>query len=265
MLSNITDIKHVFYINLESRSDRKQSVINELGKIGLSGTRFNAIKMVVGAIGCSMSHLEVLKMAKQNDYDHVVIVEDDIYFTNPELFKRQLNIFLSSHQSDWDVVLLGGNNNGPYKRIDDSCVRVCRCQTTTGYIVQKHYYDILINNIQNGLNGLMLYPNNDKLYAIDQYWFNLQSLHRWFLITPLTVIQKSTYSDIGKKVVNYTNDMLTLEPNIPEPVIQVKLNVNIKTGITFNSNKLPKRSLLNVQNIGRLSERKLGFKKMLYT
>jgi len=86
MVKNISDIKNVFYINLDYRLDRKQNVINELNKIGLTGTRFNAIKNQIGAIGCTMSHLEILKMAQKEDMDHVLIVEDDISFLKPLLF-----------------------------------------------------------------------------------------------------------------------------------------------------------------------------------
>ena len=45
MLNNISDIKNVFYINLESRTDRKKLVEKELDNLDLVGTRFNAIKL----------------------------------------------------------------------------------------------------------------------------------------------------------------------------------------------------------------------------
>ena len=56
-INSINDIKHILYINLDSRPDREAHIKKELLKIGFTGTRFNAIKMSNGAIGCSMSHL----------------------------------------------------------------------------------------------------------------------------------------------------------------------------------------------------------------
>ena len=49
-MNSISDIKHAFYINLLSRSDRKQHVENQLKSIGINAQRFNAIKMTNGAI-----------------------------------------------------------------------------------------------------------------------------------------------------------------------------------------------------------------------
>lgn len=209
-MNSISDIKHAFYINLQSRPDRKQHVETQLKNVGINAERFNAIKMANGAIGCSMSHLKIIENAKANNFEHVLIVEDDILFTNPNLFIQQFNTFLSNH-TDFDVALIAGNNVPPYTKIDDSCVKVTRCQTTTGYIVQKHYYDILIKNYKDGILNLIKEPANHFIYAIDKYWFNLQAIHKWYLITPLTVTQRADYSDIEKRPTNYTPAMLDLD------------------------------------------------------
>lgn len=211
VIKNIDDIKNIFYINLDHRVDRKEHVINELAKIGLCGNRFNAIKMKNGAIGCSMSHLKILQEAQKNSLEHVLIVEDDITFLDPETFKTQLNCFLESKCDDWDVILFAGNNMPPYDRIDDTCIKVSRCQTTTGYLVNRHYINTLANNIKTGLTNLINNPENKFQYAIDKYWFNLQSRDKWYLITPLTVVQREDYSDIEQKHTNYQSLMTDLD------------------------------------------------------
>lgn len=209
-MESISDIKHVFYINLLSRPDRKNHVESQLSSIGIAATRFNAIKMNNGAIGCSMSHLKIIETAKANNWEHVLIVEDDILFTKPKFFIDQFNKFLKNHQ-DFDVVLIAGNNLPPYNKIDDTCVQVTHCQTTTGYLVKNHYFDKLIINYKEGILNLMKEPNNHRLYAIDKYWFNLQKIDKWYLITPLTVTQREDYSDIEKRPTNYTPAMLDLD------------------------------------------------------
>ena len=224
MISNISDIKHAFYINLESRSDRKKHVEEQLKIIGIQANRFKAIKLLNGALGCSMSHLKCLEIAKENDWEHVLIVEDDIKFLNPELFIIQINKFLNLH-SVWDVVLIAGNNLPPHEVIDDSCVKVTRCQTTTGYIVKKHYYDTLIDNIRNGITNLIKEPKQHSLYAIDKYWFKLQQMNNWYLITPLTVTQREDYSDIEKRPTNYTRAMTDLSK---EWLVQPKKNIKME-------------------------------------
>ena len=207
------EITHAFYINLESRPDRKIHVENELKKVGINAERFNAIKMKNGAIGCSMSHLKCLQLAKEQGWKHLLIIEDDIEFTNPGLFKKKFDKFLKT-QENWDVVLLAGNNMPPYEEVGNYCVKISRCQTTTGYMVNGHYFDTLIENIKTGIQLLMREPQNHRMYAVDKYWFQLQQKDNWYLITPLTVIQKQNYSDIENRVTNYSNVMLDLDKKI---------------------------------------------------
>ena len=211
-INSLADIKNIFYINLEHRIDRKEHVEKELLNIGLKEVqRFNAIKMENGAIGCSMSHLRILQDAQKNNLDHILIVEDDISFLDPELFKNQLNKFFETHKNNWDVVLLAGNNMPPYKIIDDTCIQVSRCQTTTGYIVNGHYIKTLLQNVKIGLTHLINKPTEHAKYAIDKYWFILQQLYKWYLIVPLTVVQREDYSDIEKRVTNYEKHMLDVD------------------------------------------------------
>jgi glycosyl transferase family 25 len=207
----LDDIKNAFYINLEHRTDRKEHVEKELNNVGIKLTRFNAIKMKNGAIGCSMSHLKILQEAQKNKLEHVLIVEDDITFLDPELFKIQINKFFELHGNKWDVILLAGNNMPPYERIDETCVKVTRCQTTTGYLVNGHYINVLITNIKTGLSQLINKPSKIGNFAIDKFWFVLQRSSNWYLITPLTVVQRNDYSDIENKVVDYQNLMQDLD------------------------------------------------------
>jgi len=212
-LNSIADIKNVFYINLNTRVDRRQHVEKELTKIRLFAQRYNAFPHKVGAIGCTISHLSLLKMAKEQKLDHILILEDDITFLNPEIFVDSLNKFLSNHQ-DFDVLLIAGNNMGEYDKIDENCVQVHYCKTSTGYLVKSHYYDTLIQNYEESLKNLIKYSNIPKLvahFSLDSYWFNLQILDAWFLLTPLTIVQKQDYSNIENRVVNYNKLMLNLD------------------------------------------------------
>jgi glycosyl transferase, family 25 len=210
-IQSLQDIKHAFYINLEHRTDRRTHVENQLATIGILAQRFNAIQMENGAIGCSMSHLKLLQDALTNKLDHILIVEDDITFLNPELFKTQINNFFKNHGNKWDVVLLAGNNMPPYTNIDDTCIKVSKCQTTTGYLVNGHYIKILMQNIKTGLTHLISRPKEHEKFAIDKFWFVLQGLSRWYLIIPPTVVQRNDYSDIEKRVTNYEKLMVDLD------------------------------------------------------
>jgi hypothetical protein len=210
-LNNIADITNVVYINLQERIDRKAQVEEQLSKVGLINfNRFNAIKLPNGALGCSMSHLKCLQLAKERNLDHILIVEDDIIFLNPDIFVCQLNKFLQNNK-EWDVLLIAGNNVPPYRVVDESCVQVSWCQTTTGYLIRNQYYDTLITNIKEGINKLIREPKNKIMYAIDKYWLSLQKSDTWLLLVPLTVSQREGYSNIENCVTNFTKIMVDLD------------------------------------------------------
>jgi GR25 family glycosyltransferase involved in LPS biosynthesis len=203
-------VKHTLYINLDHRTDRKIHIEQQLQSVGITAERFNAVKTKHGAIGCSISHLKCLELAKRNNWEHVMIIEDDILFLNPTQFIENFNKFIKSNR-DFDVVLLAGNNIPPYERTADYCVKVRTCQTTTGYIVKNHYFDKMIQNIREGVQQLIVEPENRKMFAIDRYWFKLQMQDNWYLITPLTITQREDYSDIENRRINYNSMMTDLD------------------------------------------------------
>lgn len=209
-MNSFIDIKNIFYINLDKRIDRKRHFENQMKIIGWRAFRFPAIEHQNGAIGCSMSHLKLLEYAKMSKLDHILIMEDDITFLNPALFKKNLNDFLKS-KTNFDVLLIAGNNMGVFNVINKNCVQVTHCQTTTGYLVKNYYFDTLIDNFKQGIQMLFNNSNLLDLYAVDQYWSKLQQRDMWVLLTPLTVTQKPDYSDIEKRTMNYNKLMLTLD------------------------------------------------------
>jgi len=222
-MTTTTTISNIggFYINLNSRVDRKLHVEQQLDLLGIRDNvkRFNAILNINGRIGCSLSHLKCIQMAKEQNMECVLIVEDDISFLLPEEFVENVNKFLSNPENKWDVLLLAGNNLPPFTTNDEVSIQVSHCQTTTGYIVKNHYYDTLIANIKEGVAKLMKNPEHHYYFAIDKYWLHLQKQHRWMLLIPLIVVQRPDYSDIEKRHTDYQRLMTSID----------KTNLNVRT------------------------------------
>ena len=203
-------LENIYYINLESRTDRKTHMIEQFKLLGWEGNQVSAVQMTDGRVGCTLSHIKCLKMAIEKNLDYIVILEDDIHFLTPQVFLKNLEICWNT-LTNWDVILIAGNNANTYTIINDSCVKIKNTQTTTGYIVKNHYFLILLENMKEGLNLLLKNPQFHRQYAIDKYWFILQEKHNWYLITPLTVTQLSGYSDIEERETNYSKLMLMLD------------------------------------------------------
>lgn len=190
--------ENTLFINLEHRKDRLEHVTEELKNMNINGERVDAIKKDIGAIGCTMSHIKCLEIAKKRDYDYVFICEDDIHFKNPELLKQNLERFNKNTKINWDILIIGGNNARPYQIVEEYCSRVFYCRTTTGYVVKKHMYDILLENFNESVLKLSEDSSKEgiKKYAVDMYWQRLQYQYYWYMITPPTVTQYTSYSDI---------------------------------------------------------------------
>ena len=202
-------LENNFIINLSTRPDRLEHVKSEFEKLNIKPTIFNAIQTKDGAVGCTMSHIKCLELAIENDYEQIFICEDDITFTDPNILKNSLNQF-EKKQKQWDVLIIGGNVVKPYEKIEDYCLKIKNCQTTTGYIVKKEYYKKLLTNFRMGIQQLLT-TNNKRQFAIDIFWKQLQCIDNWYLLYPLTVTQYENFSNIEQKHTNYTHLMLDPE------------------------------------------------------
>ena len=189
-------VEKIVYINLEHRTDRKAQIEEVLKDVSDKVVRFNAIKHPHGGIGCSQSHIAVLEMAQKKGWKNVLIIEDDAMWNNFEIGYPILEDLI---QKPYDVIVLGSTHaiHADYK--------ITKCQTTTAYIVNSEYYQTLLNNFKEGLNGLVT-TGQYNTYELDQYWKRLQLLGNWYAVIPSLIIQRPGFSDIERRVVNYTKE-----------------------------------------------------------
>jgi GR25 family glycosyltransferase involved in LPS biosynthesis len=206
--------EHTIFINLAHRIDRLDRTLRELKKIGIdSPERFDAVRDTNhGIIGCTKSHLGCMKIAKEKQYPFVFICEDDIQFTDPDVFQRSIRQF-SVEDKIYDVLMISANNFAPYRRVHEYAVQVSCAYCCTGYIVRQEYYDAMIENFSESIVKMEENPTPEILhrYAVDINWTRLQKKDRWWLVIPLTVSQFSDRSDILQKNADYSKLMLSLD------------------------------------------------------
>jgi len=191
----------VYYINLESRTDRKQEIEEELNKMGLKYNRFNAIQNDYGIIGCTQSHLEVLKDAKRNNLKNVLIFEDDFLFLiSKERFFEQITSFFDQN-NDYDVLMLSYNLNKS-EDYNEQLYKVLDCQTASGYIVNNKFLDKLINLYEQNL-PLLISTGMHWVYANDVVWKQLQPNSNWFALKERAGLQRPSYSNLTNSFVDY--------------------------------------------------------------
>ena len=188
-----------FYINLDSREDRREQFEEECKKMNINVERFSAIKNEKGGIGCTESHLNVLKKARDLKLESVIIFEDDFQFL---INREEYDQILSNLPDNYDVVMLsyGIKQSQPF---NDMFGKVIEVQTASGYIVHSRFYEKLINRLEEGLRLFKLYSSDHHSYILDQYWKPLQPISNWYYSLKRVGKQRSGFSNIMKAYIEY--------------------------------------------------------------
>ena len=192
----------VFYINLDSRVDRKTSVLGQLSSIDkLVSTPVRVPGVPGGAIGCSRAHIAALENGVRLETNFMV-VEDDFALKNAHNAETQIRNFWSLC-IPWDVLLVSANIK-KYQNVIDGLVRVSEAQTTGAYIVHRDYARTLLSNFRSGAKHLAA-TGDVQRFCIDQHWKLLQPSGYWYSFSPCISYQKAGFSDIELRHVHYAS------------------------------------------------------------
>jgi len=201
----MNNIFRTFYINLEHRKDRNQQILEELNRMNLYDEkieRFSAVYRPENpCLGCTLSHLNIIKEAKEKNYKNILIFEDDFQFIVEEhIFKSHLDEFFNSN-IDFKVLMLSYNvNSNDIKKYNDIVSIANNVDTASGYIVSSKYYDELIECLEYGT--MMLEKTNEHWnYINDQIWKKLQLDNKWFIFNTRMGVQRESFSDLKGCVV----------------------------------------------------------------
>lgn len=196
----------IYYINLNFRKDRNEKILNEIKKIDplLKKTeRFNAVHHDKGFIGCAESHLKVLEECIKNDFNNVLVLEDDFKFRNLDFKTKIRDLF--NYDKEFNIFLLGRNLIESEKTNKEGIVEVLNSHTTSGYIINKRIYNSLHQIWKDGLEKLKQDPiNNRNNYSCDVSWKKLQGRGKKIYTTFESIgYQITDFSDIEQRFVNY--------------------------------------------------------------
>ena len=184
-----------YVINLDRRVDRLEEFDTEMKKLDFPYTRFRAIETKPGFVGCANSHLAILKMARELGLKNVVVFEDDFtpLLSKDDFWDEIRNLF--EKEPDFDVCMLGYLVFKSEEH-SDRLMRVHNGQTASGYIVNNHFYDALIN-VYEKANPLLESTRQHWDYAVDQSWKVLQPTSKWYAIKKRPGLQRASNSDTG--------------------------------------------------------------------
>jgi len=193
---------HIICINLDERKDRWEGSLKEFDKVGIRNRveRFPAVKDSNGRNGCGMSHIEVVKLCKKNNYKTPLILEDDILFLeSPNYVSENLTRALNELKTyeNWSMFFLGGTiNNKPWQVLDNTIISDSM-HTTSSYVLNPSVYDYILKEAPK-----QFYDNWTDRAIDDWYVDEIQKKYAkenevyTFCINPMVCLQRPDYSDI---------------------------------------------------------------------
>jgi hypothetical protein len=187
----------LYLINLNHRKDRKEKCLSTLQKYDFNIHIFNAIRETEGWKGCAKSHLTLIKHAKDNNMNYIIVAEDDVeLLVNPQIV-NDIITYLSSNTfalfngspTLWDVrndiqsVHTNTIHGSP------NLATINWGQTLSFVIYHKSIYDYMLDNY-----------HFDE--AIDQFTSLLVQQTIYVGPTPFCK-QSESYSDIQNRKTTY--------------------------------------------------------------
>lgn len=115
----------IFYINLARDTERNKNMVAQFARFGITNyervaateltelpdvveyRNFNKRdqKYLIGQLSCRATHINCMRVARQRGYQKVLILEDDVVFTEDP---NQLLTINHELQRDWDMLYFGG-------------------------------------------------------------------------------------------------------------------------------------------------------------
>lgn len=134
LISDIVD--QVYVINMDKDKDKLKHFDKNMKRLNIKYKRIKGVdgkkekknyntKLRCGELGCLLSHINVLKDAIKNNYNNILIFEDDVVFHKNflEEFRKKYN-YLMKNENSFDLIYLGCSQKHRWRNID----------------IKQHYY-----------------------------------------------------------------------------------------------------------------------------
>lgn len=210
MLNSVFD--QIRIISLRERRDRRQQVTTELAKLQMTldekhVTFFDAIRPDaadgfpnVGARGCFLSHLSVLREARTMSVRRLLILEDDVQFTQEFVGHPEPTLEMIRN-TKWDLLWLGASK--PVVPTDGQ--RVSLLRTVDGivgahcYAVSHDAFELVISELEAMLEREPGSPEGGPMHVDGAYSTIVSKCPQVsrFVSVPAIATQRSSRSDIA--------------------------------------------------------------------
>lgn len=203
----------IYIINLDHRTDRLEEVNSLLKKYNISFKRQSGVFLKekypdvlnnttntssLGHLGCVLSHVNCCIDALNNNYDRILVLEDDINFIHEHIESINYESLLKEVETvDWGLFYLGGTYNDKLHKVSTYLDR------PTGPVLGTQsvgYSKTVIEKIGKKIPSDPEYYIKDNRLArvlpIDVIYSRSFARSRCIAVNPILCVQNTSISDI---------------------------------------------------------------------
>lgn len=188
-------------INLDRRPERWQRIQRAFTAHGIESVRrFSAIDgnevelpphwiHTPGAYGCLVSHVQIVREARDAGLSSVLIFEDDAVF-DPQ-FEEKFATFIQELPADWDMLFLGALHKNEPVKVSEHIGRITKANSTFAYAIRNTMFDAFID------------LNSRAEHVLDMNSYVFQGRFNCYCFMPNLVWVESEYSDVQNRLENH--------------------------------------------------------------
>lgn len=192
-------INKIVYINMDSRTDRRELMEQELRRVGWKAQRFSASSYKgCPNSGCLLSHATVLEQAYDEGCANVLVLEDDFKFIDDEnKVNNSINAFFASG-IEWDVVMLTTCAAIKAEQAEQPLVsKIVSSGNGVAYLVNRSMMLELSMLFKANLENLYQTKRHWE-YQNDMLWKQLMPMSNWYMFNEYLGYQREGYSDLSQ-------------------------------------------------------------------
>jgi GR25 family glycosyltransferase involved in LPS biosynthesis len=186
-----------------------------------------------GAYGCLLSHLQVVRDARQRGLPSLLILEDDVLF-DPS-FSQKFPVFMRGLPADWDMVFLGALHREDPDPVAEYVVRVRTAYCTHAYAIRDSIFDAFIA------------ANDGSSRPVDHNIGVLLSRHNCYGFAPNLAWVKPHYSPVQERMADH---WYLRESVVP---LGSQMDRILERTVVIIAHRAPNESATNGQNVEFLS------------
>ncbi len=141
-----------YYLNLDSRGDRRSLIETDLRSLNIKATRISAfrpdigsrscLELSAGQYGCKVSHIEAILLGIRDVHRSILIMEDDVRF-HPKFLDYVDSIREALETETWDLFFYYATSQRRYETVAPGVCRAATALTHCYGIHSRAYFRVL--------------------------------------------------------------------------------------------------------------------------